>query len=339
MLTIAIQASDCVQALIFGRLPVLNLEDFDVPPLTEEDFPTVDLPARNFIADVRLASIMGELAASISRHIFSEESRARISASLSDWMAELHPDLPLYDVNGRRTAFQFPVSEIHIEYFGTVILSQATSSPLSKQWPCSTTCLFAATCIANLYEEILYREQVSLLIPMHSFWCLTAAIPLIYYKPDSPALEEQRKESLAVLCTVVEQLRHRFGVAKTVAHKIERLQRERRDAVSQQVMDPQRDQAQPVNWAQDEDAQQLEALFPCLKAWSNDDSELDNAILEGIAKAHGVQEARESEFRAEYVPEYQVSVFDALGTSSFMDIFFEDVLPGQDVGFDFNNPL
>ncbi|KAJ3497085.1 hypothetical protein NLG97_g2169 [Lecanicillium saksenae] len=332
-------ASDCLQALIFGRLPVLEREDFDVTPLVEDDFQPVDLPARNFIADVRLASIMGELAAKISRHLFTAEDIMRISESLSNWMAELYPDLRLYDESGRRTAFLFPVSEIHIEYFGTVILSQAMSRPFSKQWPLSAACLVAATCIANLYEEILFRDQVSLLITMHSFWCLTAAIPLIYYKPDTPALEAQRKESLAVICSVVEQLRSRFGVAKTVAHKIERLQRERREAILQQAAAQEAGRAMSANEPQGGDAQQMAALFPQLRAWSKGDSALHNPILEGIARTYGAQEASQAQPMLQGVPEYPISVFDALGTSSFMDIFFEDVYPGQEVDFDFNNPL
>lgn len=309
-------------------------------PLTEDDFEVADTAARNFIADTLLARIMGDLVSKIYRNTFDAKDKARVGESLSAWMADLPSDIRLYDEGGRRRPFCFPISELHMEYYGTVILSQAMSRQFSKQWPCSTACLLAATCIASLYEEVLYRDQVALFGAMHSFWCLTAAIPLMYYKPESPAMETQRRESLAVLTSVVEQLKPRYGVAQTVGHKIERLQRERRDILLQQTADQARGQAQGAAW-QGEETQQLVALFPQLKPWSSPEApELHNAIFEGIARTHVVQGAQEMEPPSRYGGEGPLSVFDALGASSFMDIFFDDLHPGpgDELGFEFNTP-
>ena len=334
------KASDCVQALIYGRPPALKPEDFDVEPLTEDDFEqdsSVQVVARLYMADLSLASIMGVLASTIATNAPCDtREKTRISECLTNWMAQLPPGLRLYDESGCRTAYSFALSELYIQYFGTVILSQAMARQFAKQWPCSTPCLVASTCMASLYEEILYREQVAMLTTMHAFWSLTAAIPLLYYRSETASMEAQRKESLDILCSVVEQLRPRFGLARTVAHKIQRLLCERRDVLSQQSTDHDRSHTPGNNARQDEEtASQLNALFPQLRAWASaEDSVLHNPILERVAKTHEQHEAQGVEQLVDpWMPEAPLSDFDALGASSFMDTLFDSSYHGDDIAF------
>ncbi|KAM3473693.1 hypothetical protein MY8738_008269 [Beauveria namnaoensis] len=293
-------ASDCVLALIYGRLPALKRNDFDVSPLSEEDFDVVDIQSRQFIADISLALIMGELAPKISRNITPAQEQMPIAELLSGWMMELHPDLSLYDDNGDRRAHYFPVAELHIQYFGAVILSQAMPSKCSKQWACSTACLIAASCIAELYEEILYREE-----------------------PENEEMEAQRKESLGVLCSVIEQLNHRFGIAKTVARKIKILQRERETILEQRITAPGgRDFGEGSVDHQTTSSYQLTALFPQLQAWTaRRESGHQNAILDTIAQTRVDNEAHGVEPTVQWISEAPLSAFDALGAPGFMDDF------------------
>lgn len=278
---------------------------------------------------------MGELASKISKNTSSTLDKAQIAQSLVSWIAQLHPELRLYDAGGYRTKYHFPVSELHVEYFGTVILSQAMSRQFAKQWPYSTACLIASACMASLYEEILYREQIALLGAMHAFWCLTAAIPLIYYKPETESMEIQREENLKIICSVVEQLQPRFGVSRTVAHKIQRLQRERRDILSQQAMDYDKSHARGNNTQQDEEACQLKAFFPQLRAWTTSkDAVLHNPILDGVAQTYAQQESQGAEPLVQWISEDPLSVFDALGASSFMETMLPDNYNDDEIGFD-----
>ncbi|KAF1734788.1 Acetamidase regulatory protein [Beauveria bassiana] len=293
-------ASDCVLALIYGRLPALKRDDFDVSPLSEEDFDVVDIQSRQFIADISLALIMGGLAPKISRNITPAQEQMPIAELLSGWMMELHPDLSLYDDNGDRRAHYFPVAELHIQYFGAVILSQAMPSKCSKQWACSTACLIAASCIAELYEEILYREE-----------------------PENEEMEVQRKESLGALCSVIEQLNHRFGIAKTVARKIKILQRERETILEQRITAPGgRDFGEGSVDHQTTSSYQLTALFPQLQAWTaRRESGHQNAILDTIAQTRVDNEAHGVEPTVQWISEAPLSAFDALGAPGFMDDF------------------
>lgn len=317
-------------------MPALKEGDFDVSPLTEEDFDVVNPQARNFIADVHLGRIMGSLAHGISQNIPSEQQDTPIMELLTDWITKLHPDLHLYDRTGRRTTYRHPVTELHIEYLGTVILSQAMSYRSAKQWPCSVASLLAASCIASLYEEVLYRDQVAILTPMHPFWCLTAAIPLLYYKPETAALEAQRKEHLAALGSVIEQLRQRFGLANSVAHKMTLLEEQRNDIISQAVS-PGRDgfQTQNISAMQHMETNQLNALFPQLNAWTaSAESSLNNPILDTIAQSQAQYDTQNFGMTMQGISGADLWAFDALGASGFMDDFYgnnySDVMNLQD---------
>lgn len=103
----------------------------------------------------------------------------------------------------------------------------------------------------------------------HTLWCAAGVIPLLYLRTrGSVNVEAQGQESLGVLSSVVEQLRSRFGLAGTVTLKIQRLQRECRDILSQQASDQDRSHAQANNTQQGEDTRQLDEYFPQLRAWS-----------------------------------------------------------------------
>lgn len=325
----ALQASDCVQALIYGRIPVLSPRDFDVPRLTEADFNDAGVPATHFATDVSLSCIMGELALHNTRRNAVQPHGTHVVQLLCDWRSQLPPQLSLYDASGRRTPYYYPIIELHVQFFGTTILSQAMACQFAKHWPRSTASLVAATCMASLYEEVLYRDQVALLTPMHAFWCLTAAIPLIYYKPTTELLESQRKESVEALCAVIEQLRVRFGVAKSVARKVSILLGERSDMLSQQLtggsttpgpMGSNGPQQQLVD-----EREMLDALFPELAAWAQaGDEEDQNPILKSVAQTHAQRAAEAMDAPMEWICELPLSMFDMFGQTALLEPFLDD---------------
>lgn len=162
---------------------MLKQADFNVPDLKEGDFEIMDTNSKIFLADVRIAHIMGEVASKVSKPCSTLFDQAYILNLLSDWVSQLAPDLSLYTCDGSRARYRFAISEIHLEYLATLIISQALFRHLDKRWPCSAACLVASTCMAKLYEEILCREDVASISNLHAFLCLTAAVPLLYYRP------------------------------------------------------------------------------------------------------------------------------------------------------------
>lgn len=183
---------------------MLKQADFDVPDLEEADFEIMDTNSKVFLTDVRIAHIMGEVASKVSNPCSTPFDQAYILNLLSDWVSQLAPDLSLYTCDGSRAKYRFAISEIHLEYLATLIISQALYRHLDKRWPCSAACLVASTCMAKSYEEILCREDVANISNLHAFLCLTAAVPLLYYKPVTPEKEKQRRDDLSVLHSVID---------------------------------------------------------------------------------------------------------------------------------------
>lgn len=350
---------------MYGRLPALNPRDFDVPPLDNDDFDHPgSIDANNYIANVSLATIMGQLAFQTSRRGTTTQpaslQESDATQLLSDWRSGLPSNLSLHDdATGRRTTYYFPIAELHAQYFGTIILSQAVTSQFAKHWPCSTVCLVAAACMASLYEEILYRDQLAILTPMHAFWCLAAAIPLIHYKPPAAAeaLEAQRRASLDVLCAVIEKLSLRFGVARSVAHKLNVLLSERSDMLTQQhaseglislaQVSSNRSNANDDNNSNVQlggERGLLDALFPQLASWSSAGSlspeeeqeqelVLQNAILRSVAQSHSQRAAEGWQSPMEWICDLPLSMLDIFGDDALLEPFMDDQYTGSDSHF------
>lgn len=311
---------------------MLRPADFDVPTLTLADFDGYqDEAAKYFIADVSLARIMGQVASKL-RDQSSDEDGELVTALLVEWINKLPSELILFSSVGERNPHSFPAIELNICYLGIVILSRALRSQREKDWPCSTLCLVSSACIAHLYEEILDREEVALLMSMHPFWCLIAALPLFYCKTVTPSIEKQRQESLDILRAVIQQLSPRHGLARTVNRKLLRLDRVRTDIISQRptlLSDFPYQTTAPNQFKQPE---QIEALIPQLRMWLvTQDICMQDAI---IAKVVESIDATEMESRNYSTLDNVHSVFDALGDSAFMDAIFDNNYLNEDLGFD-----
>jgi hypothetical protein len=270
---------------------MLKQVDFDVDALTEDDFENVDIDAKIFLADVRIAHVMGEVASRVSSPSSTSLEQTYILQLLSDWISQLPPELALFKPDGTRTPYRFGTCELHIEYFATIIISQALYRHADKRWPCLAACLVASTGMAKLYEELLYREDVAHISNLHAFLCLTAAVPLLYYKPATPEKERQRRDDLAVLHSVIELQRTRYGLAETVAQKLQYLESLRRDIPVQHsaehVPDAVMSNAHGYRGGADQ-AAQLNALYPHLKGAAMADNVIAREIMGAAAMAGAV---------------------------------------------------
>lgn len=211
----------------FGRPATIRLSDFDTPLPVLNDFPVHDTKSRVFIHTARLCIIIGSIADhSTQKEVLSAEEMTTLVQSLCSWVRDLPDDLRLFDVSGSRNPYQEPIVELHIAYFATIILLQALQVHGGKISLASTLSIVASSCIVRLYDEIYCREHVRFLLPIHNFYCMVAAVPQIYYRPQSNEETHLRQDELDMICSVVKQLQTRFGGATTVARNISRLRSE-----------------------------------------------------------------------------------------------------------------
>jgi hypothetical protein len=102
----------------------------------------------------------------------------------------------------------------------------------------STLSIIASSCIVGIYEEIYHREQTNFLLPIHGFFCMAAAVPLIYYRPKSPHRNSLREKQIKILRLIMERMRPRYGGADMVLRRIDKLNKAAGDITSHDVMEP-----------------------------------------------------------------------------------------------------
>ena len=166
---------------------------------------------------------MSELRA--ERRPIRSEEHSEIKTVLCDWTSGLPVELQLYDSNGSRNAYCRPVSELAIQYFVAIILSEFLKyreNPRSCQGV--ITSLLAGSCGVALYDEIYCRDESVYLPQVHGFFCLALALPLLHYIPQSATREAARKRDLVVLRSVLTAISDRYGDGKLYLRMIDHLQ-------------------------------------------------------------------------------------------------------------------
>lgn len=221
------QNANRMAASCWGRPSTfLHLRGCDVPPLAETDFPSTGRRARVFMETVKLSELF-ETITDINlcqKRIVADDAK-KLVEDLCGWIENLPEDLQLYDRNGTRRTFWRPSAELHIMYFVAIILAQLLDR-VDFPWKISASSLTAASCIAKLYEEIYFREETARLFQVHGFFCMAAAVPLIYYSRTSTDMSTICQEDINLICRVLESVRHRYGGADLVLRKITKLQEE-----------------------------------------------------------------------------------------------------------------
>ncbi|KAL3495815.1 hypothetical protein BJX62DRAFT_222455 [Aspergillus germanicus] len=217
--------ADKFQVACWGRPPLLRSVYVDANFPCLSDFNEPGIQARVFTYETRLCDIMGHIAElHLEKQYISLEVLAGIQGALESWILELPSELRLYSSAGTRQRFYRPVSDIHIQYFASIILLELLQGEVTAQHDTSLVSLIASSCISRLLEEVLLREHARFLLPLTGFICMAAAMPQIYYRPEDKEGATARHEGIETLCSVMEHMRGKYGGADMVLSKIRALQ-------------------------------------------------------------------------------------------------------------------
>lgn len=240
-------------AACWGRPPALRPEEYDVLPLTEQDFPLQGLRPVFAVQMTKLAKIVGSIADLIMKKIaVPDHEIASIVGSLCDWQHGLPDELRRFGTDGTPRPFHRHTSELFIHYFTCVILLQMLIKDPPMQWWTSATSVVAASCVAHLYEDINCREQASHLLHIHGFLSLVSAVVLISYSPQSREKEALRKKDIETIYSTLKAMRTKFGGARVLLDKIQRIQHDLESSRANPLMPG------PVKILED----RLDELFP-----------------------------------------------------------------------------
>lgn len=223
----------------WGRPSRLRQKDFNVRPPTIEDFEVSNTQSLVFIETTKLCTIMTRIAELYMerRHIQRSELSS-IDAALCEWVNSLPEDLELYNAAGQRRAYYRPASEMLLQYFVAIVMSQMLRyKERDRPWRVSIPSRVAASCAAFLYDEILCREETVFLLANHGFFCLAISLPLICHQPQSEPEIAVRKRNIAVIYSILDRMRDRYGDAGMVLDKMTKL-RDTAEKGSRQNGDP-----------------------------------------------------------------------------------------------------
>ena len=202
---------------------MIRRQDFDVdlPKLEDISLPTIQSQVAIQLPRL-LINLSGIEGLNTQRTPVTPDQLQSIISSLRVWNGEISDDLQLYDLKGDRRPYNRAVSELYIFYFVCIILLYLLPGPhRNSSFLCSAS-IVASSCITRLYEEILYREDVSFLLPIHGWVNLVAAVPHIYCIAKFPGLKPACDEELDIVTSVLSELHLKYPSAGPVIRKIAR---------------------------------------------------------------------------------------------------------------------
>lgn len=211
----------------WGRPSMLKPDDFDTHPLTLDDFltQTDGHSSLLFLQGCKIIDITGSIAELHlqKRNLLSEETDM-IFARLCDWQNSLPAEVQLFNPDGSRRPFSQITADIHIQYFGAIIMADMLSQRHITHWQPSALSVVASSCIISLYEEILSREQAVYLLHYHGFYCMAAALPLLFL-PQRLVDKYSISCDIEILTSVLNCMSAKYGGAAFVLRKINRLRK------------------------------------------------------------------------------------------------------------------
>jgi hypothetical protein len=191
-----------------------------------EDFEVQNTQSVVFIEITKLCTIMASISELyMERRLIQQAELSKIDVALIDWVRNVPDDLRLYTSDGHRKAYYRPASEMFIQYFVAIVMSQMLRyNEKDRPWRVSLPSRIAASCATVLYDEIVCRDEAIFLLPSHGFFCMAISLPLICDFPQAEIKREKRTEEIAIIRHILEKMRGRYGDADMVLGKMKRLQ-------------------------------------------------------------------------------------------------------------------
>ncbi|OBT40827.1 hypothetical protein VE00_08597 [Pseudogymnoascus sp. WSF 3629] len=220
--------TDKLQSAGYGRPPAISFHQFDTRMPTMEDFPTHHPDNEVFIYKTKLLVILGKITAAQYQYRLdcppTLEEAMSIVGSLKEWVNGLPEDLCLYNGSVRRL-YGRSALELHIIYFVCVILINRFCEKPNRSWASLKTPIVAASCIASLFEEIYYRDEIIYMAPINNWFCMVASIPLIISIKLLPEKQSLFTENLATIKSVLEQMALRTPSSELILSSVNRVER------------------------------------------------------------------------------------------------------------------
>lgn len=220
------KGTNVLQAACFGRPLGITLDDFDVQLPLAKDFHDGAAQGLTFIESCKLISIMAKiLQVNVQRRHYPPVDATHIMDSLKDWIRQLPTQLQLFDDDGRRRYCRLS-SELFVLYFVCIVLffrmcSSTHSKPTAHEAP-----LVAASCIAALYEEMVYRDDINFLFPIHNYFAMVAGVLLIDISRSPLDVQGDVLQDVCIIKNMLRRMSIKWPASKAVLARMACLEKQ-----------------------------------------------------------------------------------------------------------------
>ncbi|SCO39802.1 related to TNA1-High affinity nicotinic acid plasma membrane permease [Fusarium fujikuroi] len=205
---------DSLISVAHGRPRVINLDDSDVQPPIPSDFPDSQFAFQLFSAWVDICQVLGDISSCCIRRHMSRTKRLYIESSLYRWSTSLPQELQVAPSNQPThsylaTSQNLPARQLYLPYFTSLIV-------LSRMLPAhpggSATATLAASFVARIFEDFLARDEIKVLAPISTRYCLISSMALVSVMPNKK-LWDAVQPDLEILQLALTELSKRWRSA------------------------------------------------------------------------------------------------------------------------------
>ncbi|KIX99065.1 uncharacterized protein Z520_05526 [Fonsecaea multimorphosa CBS 102226] len=199
--------------------------DFHVRPLAPEDFDNFDEKSQLFVELNKVNSLRARMLEVHWRKGENDcaEAAYDILRSLREWIDQLPDQFRLYRGNDPKRHYRRAVYELHIHYFVVIATFFHLCGYAVRASIANPAALVASSCMARLYEEVLYREELGLFLPIHNWYLSIACLPQIHALSGSRHADATSEEELGILRRGLQTMAIKWPQANNLRTSIDRL--------------------------------------------------------------------------------------------------------------------
>ncbi|KAK5065328.1 hypothetical protein LTR84_001166 [Exophiala bonariae] len=224
-------ARDCLVSVAHGRPRAISMEDCDVLPPSPRDFPETSGAFELFSQWVAVCLILGDISESCTRRYMSRKAQTDVKTSLIRWNNNLPPEFRIFVIDTTKyhpNPQNFAARQLHLPYLASLVILGRQHHTTGSISVIST---LAASLTARIFEDFLARDEVKVLAPIFTRYCLISSMAFVALMSFTD-LWQAAQPDLAILQQALAELSKRWrsaiGASRTLSNAIERRATRRR---------------------------------------------------------------------------------------------------------------
>ncbi|OBS17660.1 hypothetical protein FPOA_09395 [Fusarium poae] len=235
---------DSLISVAHGRPRIINLDDSDVQAPIASDFPDSLFAFQLFSSWVSICQILGDISSCCMRRHMSRTKRLYIVNALCCWTTSLPQELWVAPSNQPPQSYfasshNLSARQLYLPYFTSlIVLSRMQHSAGSL----SVVATLAASFVARIFEDFLARDEIKVLAPISTRYCLISSMALVSVMPNK-RLWDAVQPDLEVLQLALTELSKRWrsaiGASRALQNAIKKRQQRMNNSTTELRMDSQ----------------------------------------------------------------------------------------------------